>query len=479
MITIPYIWSNKNKETIELYVKCMRMVLGFNDETYIYHYAGPFIDSRNNDFVKVALERENRTPQIQVNSALQLLDYWQNKPNFKFTKYKIYADYFLPVISELDGLNEFKINDREFKVEKNLDNFLISERKWINFYSLFFLSKEQIHTLVVNGKTNIFYGEEAYNRCFQSMEKFFIELGISKDTIRENITWSGGLVMGYEKATVGKYISFPMTMIHPTYFVGNEDYFSDIMHHFPLEKKYDLLYLVRKKRQHRIFPILFLEKLTGLENHLITHPKFMEDSRYNYTSLRIDNSENQPFKIFLGDNENILNRFSNYNINKEITLPLKSEYCSKEELDYLSWSTMIEPDKNNFINSKLSLVAETTFFDWELNATDNFKTNQIFLSEKTGRCLLYGHPFIILTNVDAINALKNLGFRTFDGLFEESYAEIPNDYDRLEYATIKSVEVIKNWSNLDKLKLKDILIHNHNHFKGDFYNTLLKNTYEF
>ena len=85
MITIPYIWSNKNKETIELYIKCMRKLLNFNEDVDIYHYAGPFIDSRNNDFVKVALERENRTPQIQVNSTLQLLDYWQKRPNFKFT----------------------------------------------------------------------------------------------------------------------------------------------------------------------------------------------------------------------------------------------------------------------------------------------------------------------------------------------------------------------------------------------------------
>ena len=479
MITVPYIWSNKNKETIELYVKCMRKVLGFSDETDIFHFAGPFIDSRNNDFVKVALERENRTPQIQVNSTLQLLDYWQQNPNFKFTKYKIYADYFLPIISELDNLNEFKINDKEFKVEKNIDSFLIAERKWINFYSLFFLSKEQIYSLITNGKINVFYGEEAYNRCFQTMELFFMEIGIDEETIIKNVVWSGGLVDGYEDVTLAKYISFPMTMIHPTYFVGNEDYFSDVMHHFPLEKKYDILYLVRKKREHRIFPVMFLDKLTGLENHLITHPKFMEDSKYNYTSLRIDNSEKQSFKMFLRDDENILNRFSNYDINKEIFFPLKSEYCSKEELDYLSWSTMIEPDKNNFINSKISLIAETTFFDWELNGTDKIKYNEVFLSEKTGRCLLYGHPFILLTNVGAIKSIRKMGFKTFNELFEESYSDIQNDFDRLEYGTIKAVEVSKHWSNIDKLKLKDILVHNHNHFKGDFYNTLLKNIYEF
>jgi hypothetical protein len=140
---------------------------------------------------------------------------------------------------------------------------------------------------------------------------------------------------------------------------------------------------------------------------------------------------------------------------------------------------MIEPDKNNFINSKISLIAETTFFDWELNGTDKIKYNEVFLSEKTGRCLLYGHPFIVLTNVGAIKSIRKMGFRTFNGLFEESYSDIPNDFDRLEYGTIKAVEVSKHWSNIDKLKLKDILVHNHNHFKGDFYNTLLKNTYEF
>lgn len=67
----------------------------------------------------------------------------------------------------------------------------------------------------------------------------------------------------------------------------------------------------------------------------------------------------------------------------------------------------------HFSNSYCSIVLETHFdADGSLGA---------FLTEKTFKCLKHGHPFVIAGGPGSLATLRNLGYRTFDHVIDNSY----------------------------------------------------------
>jgi hypothetical protein len=67
-----------------------------------------------------------------------------------------------------------------------------------------------------------------------------------------------------------------------------------------------------------------------------------------------------------------------------------------------------------------SLVTETVFYQpWS------------FRTEKIAKCLYIGHPWICAANTGFYRDLRNLGFRTFDPIIDESFDSIDDPTDRL------------------------------------------------
>lgn len=52
-------------------------------------------------------------------------------------------------------------------------------------------------------------------------------------------------------------------------------------------------------------------------------------------------------------------------------------------------------------------------------------------TEKTWRCLATGKPFVLLCGAGSLSRLRDLGFRTFAPVIDESYDEIDNFHDRV------------------------------------------------
>lgn len=50
--------------------------------------------------------------------------------------------------------------------------------------------------------------------------------------------------------------------------------------------------------------------------------------------------------------------------------------------------------------------------------------DQFFITEKTYKPIFYGHPFLIWGNTGILNYLKELGYQTYDEIFDESYDKI-------------------------------------------------------
>lgn len=100
-----------------------------------------------------------------------------------------------------------------------------------------------------------------------------------------------------------------------------------------------------------------------------------------------------------------------------------------------------------------------------------FNTDSIFISEKTYKPIYMCQPFILFGNPYTLKKLKELGYKTFDKWWDESYdAEI--NINRRFDKIVNILEQISEW-DMDrcfeiKKEMRDILIHNYkNMFKTD------------
>lgn len=71
---------------------------------------------------------------------------------------------------------------------------------------------------------------------------------------------------------------------------------------------------------------------------------------------------------------------------------------------------------NIYLDSWISVVTET-------HADDN--TNCLFVSEKIWKPIYALHPFMVLGHQGTLDSLKRMGYKTFDGLIDESYDHEP------------------------------------------------------
>ena len=104
--------------------------------------------------------------------------------------------------------------------------------------------------------------------------------------------------------------------------------------------------------------------------------------------------------------------------------------------------------------------------DWILKAIP--EANTVFFTEKTARPLLWGMPFFLHAGQYALQSLRELGFQTFDSLWDESYDTIYDPEARAAalHASVKEV-LSRPISELDQL-IRDnvhILEHNQNRFR--------------
>lgn len=87
------------------------------------------------------------------------------------------------------------------------------------------------------------------------------------------------------------------------------------------------------------------------------------------------------------------------------------------------------------LDSWISVVSEPHFED---------SSDTLFISEKAFKPILCAHPFIILGNKHSLAKMREMGFKTFDGLIDESYDNM-STHDRFDgiINTLKQIHSIK------------------------------------
>jgi hypothetical protein len=99
--------------------------------------------------------------------------------------------------------------------------------------------------------------------------------------------------------------------------------------------------------------------------------------------------------------------------------PAERTFVKNELFDNQWGEIYIEPAP--YIDTYFSLVTETVF-----------EYPHSFRTEKTAKVLAIGHPFIIASSVGFYRDLRNLGFRTFDSVIDESFDMIEHHQTRMD-----------------------------------------------
>jgi len=87
--------------------------------------------------------------------------------------------------------------------------------------------------------------------------------------------------------------------------------------------------------------------------------------------------------------------------------------------------------------------------------------NSPWMTEKVFKACAYYHPFLVVGQQGVLKLLKNMGFETYDNMFDESYDSI-QDFDARLDAIIKNIDHFKEEPYDQETQRR--LRHNHDHF---------------
>lgn len=98
------------------------------------------------------------------------------------------------------------------------------------------------------------------------------------------------------------------------------------------------------------------------------------------------------------------------------------------------------------------------------------------LTEKTFKPICLGMPFVLVSTANSLEYLRSYGFKTFDGIWDESYDKEKDDAKRLvQIADL--LEHLDSLSVIDKQHVFDqalpIMQHNYNHFYNGEFESIL------
>ena len=123
-------------------------------------------------------------------------------------------------------------------------------------------------------------------------------------------------------------------------------------------------------------------------------------------------------------------------------------------------------DADDYNSTDIEIVLETLYDD-----------SRLHLTEKTLRPIACSQPFLLLATYNSLQYLRDYGFKTFDGIFDESYDTIDDPVKRMQ-AVISEMSRIVKWSDTERKKyfpmLNKICKYNQKHFfSNDFFNSIV------
>jgi len=266
--------------------------------------------------------------------------------------------------------------------------------------------------------------------------------------------------------------------------------------------------ILKKFKKYNFEKFIDTQQISMLISAEFEHPKlnfcdvnFSVNATYNHDNIDIslryfDNifeKENKPYKFLYLNGKDTVHRIDLYNKLNEKNLIKNSlfsmtspkflpiinlpndyqDYFNNENFSVEYGSKKV--NRNNFIEGQLNPILYIDTYFSVIAETHCYETIYPFITEKTCKPLLMGHPFLILSTPNFYKHLKNLGYMTFENLIDEGFDEISDNKKRIEYFA-KSVEDLCNSDLIEFLKkTKPICEYNREMFMVNAAKMHLKN----
>lgn len=356
--------------------------------------------------------------------------------------------YDIPFTTDPNKAKIFPINIKymdKFLIDFDIFTFLGKEAcKQItsgNAILVFYFAHEAIHF-------KNFHTKDSIKFCNSTVPKL-LELGISLDSVwfvTGDLNCTKTINTYWDKINmVG--IDFFSYFVHLGMKGDATDEFFDSNTDFKIDKEYDYLYLNGNPRPNKC--ILY---------HALKQEGLLKNSLYSWLHR------------FPLDFDNLAYDLKMYSEKYSIKEVYNSSLALKEldaSLDNIKHRQNIVPYEH-LSKTSFSLIPETFVFN-----------DQLFITEKTYKPILYKHPFLLWGNTNLLKYLKQLGYETYSEIFDESYDSVypmPLEKHRnkkmgkLDYKIELIINNIKNFKDRAAGKEKiinDICKHNRNHFLSE------------
>lgn len=134
-------------------------------------------------------------------------------------------------------------------------------------------------------------------------------------------------------------------------------------------------------------------------------------------------------------------------------------------------SNLVEPLISEYEDGQLASENQiyryyrATNFDIIIETATQADENQQFLTEKTLRALALGQPFVTYNGTGSLQYLRELGFRTYQSMWDESYDNIQDNDERFGTVMYQVKQLINNRAIFEQPLIKEINEHNKFHFQ--------------
>lgn len=213
-----------------------------------------------------------------------------------------------------------------------------------------------------------------------------------------------------------------------------------------LSKPYTFLFLNGRGRPHRKWLVEKLN-LLGLLDQAIWTWLDPSATRSKFLKLKVDGIDlmGQPRDLHLLNKKYEVEKYAD-----RLEVPKGTVFAKYDLFDNQWGEIYIKADP--YIDTYFSVVTETVF-DYPYS----------FRTEKIWKPIAIGHPWIVAANKGFLRDIKNLGFKTFGHLVNESYDCVDDNTERLE----RIADVIKTLCNEDLAKFlsaaQDVCKYNQQH----------------
>lgn len=219
-------------------------------------------------------------------------------------------------------------------------------------------------------------------------------------------------------------------------------------HDKPIEYKKKFICLNRMLRDHRVALLHLLYEHDLFKDGHISCPT-VEDYHKYAPALKVKDNVHQSMRNTfpkLADRLNYDNE-----INAMLPLIVDTNQIMEFNLAYgLPQNFGLEP---YYTTSYFSVVSETYFFN----------NNPTFITEKIYKPIAYKHPFIVSGTYNILKHLRSKGYKTFDGIIDESYDSVVDETERL-LMIVKEIKRLSSLSNEEVVdfnnRVKDIVDYN-------------------